>query len=162
MIFRSLLIATLAMATLPAQSRQKYDGPRPPKADVPYLLHARNLVELDTGEAREDKVKDNLRYSLSGSTAKARTPMMEPIFLLKSDKLAPEKLTCYRMEATKAGQREMAIPSRPKKDSTRPRRMTVTQVADGLYRLELSETLENGEYVLTPEGSNQVFAFAVY
>ena len=35
MIFRSLLIATLAMATLPAQSRQKYDGTRPPKADVP-------------------------------------------------------------------------------------------------------------------------------
>jgi hypothetical protein len=163
MFLNRLLIAGLLLGlALSAQPRQKYDGPKPPKADVPYLLHARNLVELDTGEAREEKIKDTTRYSLAGGTAKARTPLMEPIFLLQADKLIPEKLTCYKMELSKAGQREMSIPLKPKKDSPRPRRMSVTQVADRLFRIELSETLDNGEYVLTPEGSNQVFAFTVY
>ena len=30
---------------------QKYDGPRPPKKDMIYLLHADNLVPTETGEA---------------------------------------------------------------------------------------------------------------
>lgn len=160
--YRVLTAGLLLAIGLSAQAKQKYDGPRPPKSDVPYLLHARNLVELDTAEAREEKLKDGTRYSLGGGTAKARTPLMEPIFLLQADKLVPEKLTCYKMDLSKAGQREMLIPFKPKKDSPRPRRMTVTQVADRLFRVELSESLENGEYVLTPEGSNQVFAFTVY
>jgi hypothetical protein len=157
-----LLLAAAPALFAQAQAKQKYDGPKPAKADVPYLLHARNLVELDQGEAREEKVKDVTRYTLPGATAKARTPLMEPIFLLQADKLVPEKLTCYRMQPSKAGQRELNLPAKPKKDSARPLRMTVTQAADRLFRIELSETLDNGEYVLTPEGSNQVFAFTVY
>ena len=36
----------MAAALLLGQTGKKaYDGPRPPKADVPYLMHARNLVE---------------------------------------------------------------------------------------------------------------------
>jgi len=35
-------------------------------------------------------------------------------------------------------------------------------VSEGLYRLEVNESLENGEYGLTPEGANQVFCFQVY
>ena len=31
----------------------KYTGPKPPKADVPYLLHADTLIETEAVEARE-------------------------------------------------------------------------------------------------------------
>ena len=31
-----------------------------------------------------------------------------------------------------------------------------------IYRIDVGESLENGEYSLTPEGSNQVFCFQVY
>jgi hypothetical protein len=31
-----------------------------------------------------------------------------------------------------------------------------------LYRVEANETLENGEYALSPDGSDQVFCFQVY
>lgn len=161
---RSLFVlSTLLLAApwLAAQSQKKYDGPRPPKPDVPYLLHARHLVETDVTEAKEEKLKNDLRYTLPG-TAKARTPMMEPIFLMQSDKLVPEKLTCYRMEV-KNGQRELTISAKAKRDSSgRPRRLTVTLLGDKLFKIELAEALDNGEYVLTPEGSNQSFAFSVY
>jgi hypothetical protein len=33
---------------------------------------------------------------------------------------------------------------------------------DKLYRLEVEESLEPGEYALSPEGSNQVFCFQVF
>ena len=33
---------------------------------------------------------------------------------------------------------------------------------DKLYKIEVSDSLEPGEYTLTPEGSNQVFCFQVY
>ena len=32
----------------------------------------------------------------------------------------------------------------------------------GLYRLEVEESLEPGEYAFSPEGSNQVFCFQVF
>lgn len=159
----ALLAVACGLASLPAmaQAPKKYDGPRPPKADVPYLLHARNLVETDIGEAKEEKIKNDLRYTLPGTTAKARTPLMEPMFLLQTEKLIPEKITCYKMEV-KNGLRELIIPTKPKRDAARPRRLTVTQVADKLFKIELTEALDNGEYVLTPEGSNQSFGFSVY
>jgi hypothetical protein len=32
----------------------------------------------------------------------------------------------------------------------------------GLYRVEVNEPLEDGEYCLSPEGSNDVFCFSEY
>ena len=154
----TLLVALVA----PAQSQKKYDGPRPAKSDVPYLLHARSLVELEASDAKEEKQKNDSRYTLPGASAKARTPLMEPIFLLQADKLIPEKLACYKLDV-KNGQRELMISARPKRnDPARPRRLTVTQVGDKLFRIEVAEALDNGEYVLTPEGSNQSFSFSIY
>jgi len=54
------------------------------------------------------------------------------------------------------------FPKKKKKDAPRPMRTIITKLAEGLYRLEANETLENGEYSLTPAGSNQVFCFQVY
>ncbi|MBY0507316.1 MAG: hypothetical protein K2X03_25605 [Bryobacteraceae bacterium] len=154
------LLLSLAIAgTLLAQDR--YKGPRPPKSDIPYLLHANQLVETDSSEAQESKNKNDTVYTVPGAAAKARTPLAEPIFLIAVDKLSAEKLSCYRME-TKGSSRQLVLPMKAGKNAPKPLRMNVTRVADGLYRVELAETLANGEYTLSPEGSNQVFSFAVY
>ena len=46
--------------------------------------------------------------------------------------------------------------------SARPRRLNVTPLGGDLYKIEVDESLENGEYGLTPEDSNQVFCFQVF
>ena len=140
---------------------QKYEGPRPPKPDAPYLLHASNLVETEAGEAKEEKRKDGMAYVIAGASSPARTPMAEPIWLVAAEKLAVQKLQLYKLEV-KGGQREVFFPQKKRKDGPRPLYLTFKQLAPGLYRLEASETLEIGEYSLTPEGANQVFCFQVY
>jgi hypothetical protein len=44
----------------------------------------------------------------------------------------------------------------------RPRRLNVKPLGGSLYRIEVDESLENGEYGLSPADSNQVFCFQVY
>ena len=156
---KTTILALTLMSTLFAQDR--YKGPKPPKTDIPYLVHAGSLVETDSGEAQENKNKNDTVYTVQGTAARARTPLAEPIFLLAIDKLSAEKFSCYRMEA-KGGTRQLILPFKPGKNDPKPLRMNVTRVNDNLYRLELSETLINGEYTLSPEGSNQVFSFSVY
>jgi len=157
-----LSIMAAAIATSGAlTAADKYNGPRPAKADVPYLLHAENLIETEIGEAKEESRKDGRAYILNGTASQVRTPLAEPIFLIKVEKLNPDKLALYPLEV-KDGKREVYFPNRPRKDSARPVHTIVTRVADGLYRLEANEGLENGEYALSPDGTNQVFAFQIY
>jgi hypothetical protein len=155
--FAWALLAGAAFA--PAQ--EKYVGPVPPKKDVPYLLHANKLVELDTGTAQPGERKDNTLYTVSGAGAQARTPMAEPVFLLDSAKIAADKLSLWRM-TPKGGLRELEIPKKPKRDSPRPMRVNATRLSGNLYKVEAQEFLENGEYCLSPDGSNEAFCFAVY
>lgn len=146
-----------------AVAQEKYDGPRPPKPDVPFLLHADNLVETEVTEAREEKRgKDTTIYFVQGAASSARTPVAEPIFLFLSETITPEKVELYRMEV-KDGRRQVVMSTKPK-DSARPSRLMVTRLDEKLYRIEVNEGLglENGEYSLTPAGSNQVFLFSVY
>ena len=140
-----------------------YKGPRPEKVDLPYLLHATKLVALDVADAKEEKRKDGFGASIQGASAQARTPLAEPIFIMETKNIDAEKLELYRFEV-KNGNREVFISSKPKKGAAfgRPLHLTVTRVAANLYRIEAAETLEAGEYSLSPSGSNQVFAFQVY
>jgi hypothetical protein len=140
---------------------QKYAGPRPSKADVPYLLHASSLFETDAGDATEEKRKDGTAFVVAGAAAKARTPMAEPIFIMESGKIVPERIQLYRMDV-KNGHREVFIPFKVRRDAGRPLRLTVTKLTGNLFRIEAGETLEPGEYSLSPENSNQVFCFQVY
>jgi hypothetical protein len=149
-----LLLCTL---TLPAQ---KYNGPRPEKPDLPYLVHANNLVPTESTEAKEEDRKGETIYVIPGAASSARTPLASPVFLILSNQIQPEKLQLYRLES-KAGQREVLF-SKRKKQVARAIPLNVSRVEDNLYRIEVDETLENGEYSLTPEGSNQVFCFQVY
>jgi hypothetical protein len=118
-------------------------------------------VETEAAEASEENRKDWTVYVIAGAASPARTPMAEPIFLLKSENIAPEKLELYRLEL-KRGSRQIAFSQKKKKKNPRPLRLSISRLADDLYRLEANEPLENGEYSLTPAGSNQVFCFQVY
>jgi hypothetical protein len=156
----SLIAAAISVGgTLAAAD--KYTGPRPAKVDIPYLLHAANLVETEIGEAKEESRKDGRAYILNGASSQVRTPLAEPIFLIRVEKLNPDKLALYPLEV-KNGSREVFFPNRPKKDSVRAVHTIVTRVADGLFRVEANEGLDNGEYALSPDGTNQVFAFQIY
>jgi len=154
--------ANLLVWLLLAAAPREYTGPVPPKPDVPYLVHADNLIETEVDEARQQKRKRDEVYVVTGATSKARTPLAEPIFLLRSEKITPDSLELYRQEV-RAGNREVVFPEN-KKRAPHPLRLVWTRLADKLYRIEVSENLglENGEYLLTPRGSNLVFCFTVY
>lgn len=163
LIPRLLALALLLGCAATAQSQSKYSGPRPPKADIPFLLHAGALVESESLTATESQVKNSTVYTVAGATSPARTPLSEPIFLLQSDKLNPDRLSLFKLES-RGNTRvlEMPEPGRRKKDGPRALFLMVTPLAPGLFRVEVNEYLENGEYCLSPDGSNQVFCFTTY
>jgi hypothetical protein len=150
----------LCFAAAFAAAAQNYTGPLPPKADLPYLKHAENLVPTEVLEAQEEKgKKDDVTYVIAGAASSARTPLASPIFLLETDKLVAAKLALYKLE-TRNGRREITFA--PKKQP-KAIRVELTHLNTGkLYRLEVEESLEPGEYGLSAEGSNQVFCFQVY
>ncbi|MBI3208348.1 MAG: hypothetical protein HYZ37_05530 [Candidatus Solibacter usitatus] len=150
------LLLAIGFATL--LLAQKYTGPRPPKQDVLYLLHATNLVATDVSEAKEEKRKNDTVYAVDGASSNAKTPLAEPIFLLDSKTLRPERLNLYRLDV-RNGRREVVMSN---KRSQKQLHLTMKRLDNGLYRIEASEYLQNGEYGISPEGSNQVFLFQVY
>jgi hypothetical protein len=152
-----LLWAALPLAAQPGE----YTGPIPPKPDVPYLLHASTLVETELAQAKQESRKNATTYWIEGASSPARTPLAEPIFILRAEKLNPEKIELYRFEVVK-NRRELTLKDRPGKNDPRPLHLSVTKLGKDLYRIEASETLPNGEYSLSPSGTNDVFAFQVY
>lgn len=135
---------------------QKYSGPRPPQRDMVYLVHADNLIPTETMEARQEK----MTFVVQGASSPSRTPLAEPIFIIDADKISPQSLELYKFEV-KGGKREVTIQQRHTRGQ-HVLRLTVTPLEGTLYRIEADEELENGEYVLSPNGSNTVFCFEVY
>jgi hypothetical protein len=153
-------VLLLSVSILPAAD-QKYTGPRPPKPDVPYLLHADNLIETEVVKAQEEDRGRETLNSIPGASSPVRTPLAEPILLIDAQTIVAEKLELYRLEVRR-GRREITFPKKPGRNAPRPIRVMLTQIEGKLYRLEANQTLENGEYALSPDGSEQVFAFQVY
>lgn len=159
MLTRTLLPALLVASAALAQP--KYSGPRPPKPDLPYLVHADNLVPTEAGEAREQKgKKEEITYIVSGANSPVKTPLASPIFLFESQEVSADKLRLYKLES-KNGQRQVSF-SPKKKQSAQPILVDLKPLGPSLYRLEVEGTLQPGEYVLSPEESNKVFCFAVF
>jgi hypothetical protein len=154
---RCLLLCFAAAASAAAQN---YAGPLPAKSDLPYLKHAENLVATEAAEAKEEKgKKDDVTYVIAGAASSARTPLASPIFLLQFDKLVATKLSLYKLES-RNGRREITFS--PKKQPKNIRVELTHLNTSKLYRLEVEESLEPGEYAFSPDGSNQVFCFQVY
>ena len=154
----ALFIFTVGFAANFAANAQKYTGPRPEKRDLPYLKHAQSLVPTEALTAREEKQKNDILYVIDGAASTAKTPLASPIFIIEVEKLSPDKLGLYKMES-KNGHREILFG--PKKQP-KALHVEVNRLLDKVYKIEVSDSLEAGEYALTPEGSNQVFCFQVY
>lgn len=154
------LLAVCAIA-LGLSAQEAYKGPVPDKADLPFIRHANKLVPTDAGQAQEQTTKGEIVYNVSGPNASAKTPLTEPVFIVKVDKINLQQMQLYKMDS-KGGQRVLSIPEKPKKNGPRAIRLSLDPLSSGLYKLEVQEPLENGEYCLSPGGSNSVFCFAVY
>jgi hypothetical protein len=157
------IAAALAFAAFSLIAQSKYSGPRPAKADIPYLLHASKLLETEVLQAKEEDAGKVFRATISGAASPVRTPLPEPIFLIETDKIQSSSLQLFRL-AAKGGSRVLELPKNPNdaKDGQRPIHMTTEKVNGSLYRVEVGEVLENGEYCISPSGSSQVFCFQVY
>jgi hypothetical protein len=162
MILRPHLAAALLLVAVTAAAlAQKYTGPHPPKPDIPYLVHADNLIETEVLEAKEEAHGNETTAWVPGVSSPVRTPMAEPIFVIDSEKIVADKLELYKFDV-KHGRREVVLPKKPGKNAPHAIRVIVTRLDGKLYRIEANETLENGEYSLSPDGTNQVFCFQVY
>jgi len=154
-------LAVFFMAALAALA-QKYSGPVPEKEDLLYLAQADNLIPTEATRAQEQKgKKGEMLYFVPGANSSARTPLASPIFLLKVKDLDPEKLELYKLEV-KNGRREITLRTGKNSKNTPPLRVDVRRLGEGLFRLEVGESLPNGQYSFTPAGSNDVFCFEVY
>ena len=144
-------------------AQEKYNVPKPQKPDVLFIVHAGSLVETEVAEAQESKNKDDIIYTVKGATSPAKTPMAEPILIMESSKVSPDRLSLFRMDI-KNGQRQLTIRPQGKrgKNDAKPIFLMVNRLKGNLYKVEVNEFLENGEYCLSPEGSNQVFCFTTY
>ena len=149
----------LAFALAIAAPAQKYDGPVPPTSDLPYLKHGDNLLPTESVEAKEEKKKDATVYSIEGANSSARTPLASPILLMKADKILPRNLQLYKFDV-KSGRRELSFPTRRPLQAIR---IVVTKLSpEGIWKIEVDESLEPGEYTLSPSDSNQAFCFQVF
>ena len=157
---RPLIFLLLAGAAIVAIDAEDYTGPRPPKPDVLYLVHASNLIPTEVAEAQQESKKDDTTFSVPGASSGVRTPVAEPIFLIRSEKIKADALELYRFDV-KNGRSQLTL-SRKRKDGSGPFHLSVTKLDKDLYRVEADEALENGEYSLSPSGSNAVFCFQVY
>jgi hypothetical protein len=149
----------LALAVAVAASAQKYDGPVPPKPDLPYLKHGDTLIPTEAVEAKQEKKKDDTIYIIDGAGSTARTPLAAPILLMKADKILPRNLQLFKFES-KNGHRELSFPAKRPPQAIR---IVVTKLsADGIWKIEVDESLDPGEYLLSPSDSNAGFCFHVF
>src|SRR5436853_7889830 len=96
-----------------------YNGPRPAKPDVPYLLHGDRLVETEVHEAREENRKGEVTYVIPGASSPAKTPLSEPIFIIQTQQLVPDRIELYKLDV-RNGQREVTLSQKRKRGGPRP------------------------------------------
>lgn len=154
------LLAASVLAAGLALAQAKYSGPLPPKKDLPYLVHGDSLVPTNAAEAKQEDRKDEIAYIVAGEASSAKTPLASPVFIIDTAKIDAAKLQLFRLDV-KNGHREIVFRKKGKSGSL-PIAMSASIVSGSIFRLEVVRSLENGEYSLSPDGSNQVFCFTVY
>ncbi len=157
---RTALCVCLVFLSAPVFAAEQYNGPRPPKPDIPYILHADTLIPTEVTQASEATRKKDTVYTIPGASSPAKTPVPEPIFIMEAKSIQPSDLGLYRMDVHD-GNREVAITGRHSHND-KVFHLTVTKLGENLYRIEVEDTLANGEYSLSPSGSNIAFCFEEY
>jgi hypothetical protein len=153
------LTAALLLAGI-LQAQQKYSGPRPLQKDLPYLVHADTLVETEARTAQQQDKKDDTIYVIPGDKSPARTPLASPTLVIEAAGMDVGKLQLFRLEV-KNGHREVTFRKKGKGGAV-PLKTNITKVSDSLYQIEVVDSLAAGEYSLSPDGTNDVFCFAVF
>ena len=159
---RLLALLALCALTLAGQSdgRNKLGLPNPAKQDIPYLIQASEIHELEQTEATPEEVKNQMRYWMAGTTSAAKTPLASPEFLFDSKDIDPRDLSLYRFEVVK-GRRELLF-RKKKKIVAKPFMLHLEGVENRVVRIRVNSSLDPGEYGLTPDGRDTVFVFAVF
>jgi len=152
-------ILPLLLVAVAAGNAQKYTGPAPAKPDLPYILHATNLIATEPVDAKEQRSGTDTLWTIDGANSPAKTPLALPIFVIKADKLNPSGLQMFRLES-KEGHRELTASA---KKTAEPIHVQVTRLSgDNLYQLDVYNSLDAGEYALLAEGSLRMFCFQVF
>jgi hypothetical protein len=150
------IVTLLGIAAAVAQAQQ-YTGPQPEKPDLPYLKHANVLVATEPVEIKETKTANDVAYSVEGETSPSKTPLALPVFLIRAEKLDPAHLQIFRLEV-KDGHREMTLSGRKQAGLIH---VQVVKVQGSLFRMEVADDLETGEYVLSLDGTDRGFCFGI-
>ena len=154
-----LALTSLLVGLTPASAVGQNGLPKPPKHDVPFLLHANNLIETESSVATEYNTKKNLSYRVASRSSGVNTPMARPEFVILTNRLNPHHLKLYGFES-KVDHREILL-RKKKKRVAQPYFLSVDQLGETIFHIHVDDILKNGEYCLTPDNSNKVFCFTV-
>jgi hypothetical protein len=143
---------------LAAQTRKAL--PKPEKKDVLYLVHASNLVQTEIVRPVPKDNGDSTTWSIPGESSLAKTPLALPLMTIDAAMIAPEKLQMYQFQQN-GSRRELTLKKKGPSE-TEPVLITISNISGSLYRIEVVNEVENGEYGLTVPGSNQFFCFTVF
>lgn len=159
---RLLALLALCALTLAGESegRNKLGLPNPAKQDIPYLIQASEIHELEETAATPEEVKNQMRYWMPGTVSAVKTPLASPEFLFDSKDIDPRDLSLFRFEVVK-GRRELLY-RKKKKVVARAFFLNLEGVENRVVRIRVNSSLEPGEYGLTPDGRDTVFTFAVF
>jgi hypothetical protein len=154
-----LLAILITLATV-LIAQDAYNGPNPPKPNIPYIVHADNLVETESKTAHEQTTKNATVYTIDGEKSTARTPLASPTLVIDATTVDAEKLALFRFDV-KNGHREVTL-RKDGKGGSIPLHIETTKVSGRLYQIRILDSLDNGEYGLSPDGSNDAFCFEVF
>ena len=157
----SLTGLVIALAGIAALAADRYEGPRPPKPDLLYLVHADNLIPTEAVEAHQESKKNDSIFTIQGAGSSARTPLAEPIFLIDADEVQPDRLELYRLDV-KSGHREVTTSRSRRGGGSKALHLSVTKLDGRLYRVEADELLDDGQYAISSSENNKAFCFEVY
>ena len=150
------------LVSMAGSAQDKYSGPKPPSKDVPYIVHGDKLIATEVQKATESSSKEGQAFFVPGATSPTRTPLAQPIFLFTPDHFKAEQLGLFRFQV-RNGRREVVISGKHRKQANNEVfHLSVRGVDEGISRIEVAESLEPGEYSLSPEGDNTAFCFTVY
>ena len=152
-----MVLALASLGFLSAADR--YTGPPPPKKDLPYIVQADNLIPTEPAAAKCETKKDDTTCVIPGVKSAARTPLAGPTFIVDSDKLSGDRLQLYPL-TVKNGHREVTLNKKGK--GAHPVNLNITKTSSGLFQIEVHDSLPPGEYVLSPDGSDDSFCFEVF
>jgi hypothetical protein len=157
-VFRLCTLAILSAGFL--IGGMEYAGPRPPRKDTVYLVQADQLVATEVTVARKQSTAGDITYIVPGERSTARTPLASLTLMIEAENLSADKLRLFRLDI-RDGHRELRFHYK-NKGGAFPLRADISNIAEGIYRIDVLDSLSAGEYVLSPDGANDVFCFEVF